>query len=79
MDEQSVNRSRYDGLNITYRQQMYKHFSLNANYTLSRAMGWAIQSGGPDASSGFRNYPHDPLNPWDRATLDQRRTTSGTT
>ena len=65
MDEQSVNRSRYDGLNISYRQQMYKHVSLNANYTLSRAMGWAIQSGGPDASSGFRNYPHDPLNPWD--------------
>jgi len=53
MDEQSVNRSRYDGLNITYRQQMYKHFSLNANYTLSRAMGWAIQSGGPDASFRF--------------------------
>jgi len=39
MDEQSVNRSRYDGLNFSYRQHMTKHFSLNANYTLSRAMG----------------------------------------
>jgi outer membrane receptor protein involved in Fe transport len=65
MDEQSVNRSRYDGLNISYRQHMTKHFSLNANYTLSRAMGWGIESGGADASSGFRNYPHDPLNIWD--------------
>jgi hypothetical protein len=65
MDEQSVNRSRYDGLNLSYRQRMSKHFSLNANYTLSRAMGWGIQSGGADASSGFRNYPHDPLNIWD--------------
>ena len=65
MDEQSVNRSRYDGLNFSYRQHMTKHFSLNANYTLSRAMGWGVESGGADAGSGFRNYPHDPLNIWD--------------
>jgi hypothetical protein len=65
MDEESINRSRYDGLNLSYRQRMTKHFSTNANYTLSRAMGWAIESGGTDASSGFRNYPHDPLNIWD--------------
>src|SRR6266403_963949 len=65
MDEQSVNRSRYDGLNFSYRQHMTKHFSLNANYTLSRAMGWGVESGSPDSSSGFRNYPHDPLNIWD--------------
>jgi hypothetical protein len=65
MDEQSVNRSRYDGMNLSYRQRMTKHFSLNANYTLSRAMGWGIESGGIDSPSGFRNYPHDPLNIWD--------------
>jgi outer membrane receptor protein involved in Fe transport len=65
MDEQSVNRSRYDGLNFSYRQHMTKFFSLNANYTLSRAMGWGIESGGPDGFSSFRNYPHDPLNIWD--------------
>ena len=65
MDEQSVNRSRYDGLNISFRQRMTKRFSVNANYSLSRAMGWSVESGGADASSGFRNYPHDPLNIWD--------------
>ena len=65
MDEQSVNRSRYDGLNFSHRQRMTKYFSLNANYTLSRAMGWGIESGGPDGFSSFRNYPHDPLNIWD--------------
>jgi outer membrane receptor protein involved in Fe transport len=65
MDEQSVNRSRYDGMNISYRQRMTRHVSVNANYTLSRAMGWSVESGGADASSGFRNYPHDPLNIWD--------------
>jgi len=46
MDEQSVNRSRYDGLNFSYRQRMTKYFSVNANYTLSRAMGWSVESGG---------------------------------
>jgi outer membrane receptor protein involved in Fe transport len=65
MDEQSVNRSRYDGLNFSYRRELSNHFSLIANYTLSRAMGWGIDSNSPDASSGFRNYPHDPLNIWD--------------
>src|SRR5882762_5503276 len=65
MDEQSVNRSRYDGLNFSYRQRMTKYFSVNANYTLSRAMGWSVESGGTDGFSSFRNYPHDPLNPWD--------------
>jgi hypothetical protein len=58
-DEQSIARSRYDGLNLSYRQRMSHHFSLTANYTLSRAMGWAIDT------SGFRNYPHDPRNLWD--------------
>jgi hypothetical protein len=60
MDEQSVNRSRYDGLNLSYRQRMSKHFSLNANYTLSWARGWDVAANG----SSFRNYPHDPLNIW---------------
>ena len=65
MDEESINRSRYDGLNFSYRQRMMRHFSLIANYSLSRAYGWGVESGGQDASSGFRNYPHDPLNIWD--------------
>src|SRR5262249_44026259 len=65
MNEESINRSRYDGLNFSYRRQLARHFSLTANYSLSRAYGWAIASGGTDASAGFRNYPHDPLNIWD--------------
>src|SRR5256884_8682927 len=28
-------------------------------------MGWGVESGSPDATSSFRNYPHDPLNIWD--------------
>jgi outer membrane receptor protein involved in Fe transport len=60
MDEQSVNRSRYDGLNFSYRQRMTRHFSLNANYTLSWARGWDVAANG----SSFRNYPHDPLDLW---------------
>ncbi len=68
MDEQSINRTRYDGLNFSLRRRMANHFSLIANYTLSRAMGWGVESGGPPGaadSSGFRNYPHDPRNIWD--------------
>src|SRR5439155_10835500 len=42
--EESINRSRYDGVNFSFRQRMTHRFSLNANYTISRAMGWAIQS-----------------------------------
>jgi hypothetical protein len=61
MDEQSVNRSRYDGMNFSYRQRMTHHFTLNANYTLSWARGWDVNTNG----TAFRNYPHDPLNIWD--------------
>ena len=63
--EEAVNRSRYDGVNFSFRQRMTRHFTLNANYTISRAMGWGIQSGNPLVGSGFRNYPHDPRNLWD--------------
>src|SRR5262249_36838772 len=55
--EESVNRSRYDGVNFSFHQRMTRRFSLNANYTVSRAMGWGIQSGWPLVGSGFRNYP----------------------
>jgi hypothetical protein len=61
MNEASVNRSRYDGINFAYRRRLVRHFSVNANYTLSWAHGWDVNANG----SGFRNYPHDPLNPWD--------------
>ena len=58
-DEQSIGRSRYDGLNLSYRQRMTHHFSLNTNYTLARAVGY---NGG---GGSFRNYPSgDPRFPF---------------
>jgi len=56
-DEQSIGRSRYDGMNISYRQQMVRHFSIRANYTLARALAYG------DTGTSFRNYPRDPRNP----------------
>jgi Carboxypeptidase regulatory-like domain/TonB dependent receptor len=57
-DETSSNRSRYDGLNISYRQRGFHRMDLTANYTLARAMAYG------DTGSGFRNYPRDPQNPF---------------
>jgi hypothetical protein len=50
-DEQAIGRSRYDGLNVTYRQQTWKHFTLDTTYTLSRAVAY----GG--VAAAFRNRP----------------------
>jgi len=68
--ESSVNRDRYDGANFSYRKRMSQHFSVNATYTLSRAYGWAVNSGANGngfggTASNYRAYPHDPRNPWD--------------
>ncbi|MBO0723974.1 MAG: hypothetical protein J2P52_00115, partial [Blastocatellia bacterium] len=38
--ESSVGRSRYDGLNISYRRRLTQRFSVNASYVLSRAVGY---------------------------------------
>ncbi len=72
MDNRSIGRSRYDGLNLSYRQRMVKNFSLVANYTLGRAVGYSTASGGPpilsSSQSSYHSYPHDPLHPlasWD--------------
>jgi hypothetical protein len=55
--EESIGRSRYDGMNISYRQRGFHKVDLIANYTLARAVGYD-QDGG-----SFRNYPRDPRNP----------------
>ena len=73
-NEASINRSRYDGVNFSYRQRMSHRFSLNANYTLSWAYGYD-SGGGPDTF--FRNYSRDgyhALGPqeWGPATTDER-------
>jgi len=39
-DFASVGRSRYDGLSFTYRRRMTHRVSLNASYTLSRALAY---------------------------------------
>jgi outer membrane receptor protein involved in Fe transport len=72
MNNRAIGRSRYDGMNLSLRHQLDKHFSITANYTLSRAMGYAVESGGPptlsSSQSSYHNYPHDPLKPlasWD--------------
>ena len=57
-NEESIGRSHYDGINFSYRQRMWRHFSLNANYTAA----WAYSYGAGGGS--FRNYPKDPAQPF---------------
>lgn len=57
-NEESIGRSHYDGVNFTYRQRMWRHLSLDANYTLA----WAYSYSGGGGS--FRNYPKDPAQPF---------------
>jgi hypothetical protein len=56
-DETSSGRSRYDGMNISYRQRNFHKLDLMTNYTLSRSVGYD-QDGG-----SFRYYPRDPQRP----------------
>jgi hypothetical protein len=56
-DEMSIGRSRYDGLNISYRQRQFHKLDLTVNYTLARAVGY------DDDGNGFRSYPRDPAQP----------------
>jgi hypothetical protein len=56
-DETSGGRSRYDGLNFSYRQRAFHKTDLIANYTLARAVGYNEDGG------SFRYYPRDPQNP----------------
>jgi len=54
--ESSIGRSRYDGLNVTYKRRLTNHFSINTNYVLSKAQAYV---GGPAA---FGNVASDPNN-----------------
>lgn len=53
--EASVGRSRYDGLNVSYRRRLSQRFSLNASYVLSKAVAYNGNS------AAFRNRPTDPF------------------
>jgi hypothetical protein len=54
-DEQSIGRSYYDGLNVSYRQQMWKHFTGTINYTFAKAL--AFEGG----AASFRNTATNPF------------------
>jgi hypothetical protein len=54
--EASVGRSRYDGLNVSYRRRMAQHFSLNTSYRLSKAVAYNGNS------AAFRNRATNPNN-----------------
>ena len=61
-NEESVGRARYDGLNISYRRRLYKRFTINATYTLSKAVAYNGNS------AAFRNRASDPFDifgPWE--------------
>jgi hypothetical protein len=55
-DYQPIGRSRYDGMNISYRKRMNKYFSLNATYVLSRALAYNGNA------AAFGNGPTDLTN-----------------
>jgi hypothetical protein len=57
-DEMSIGRSRYDGLNFSYRQRAFHKVDLSLNYTLARAVGYDEDGG------SFRYYPRDPNRPF---------------
>jgi outer membrane receptor protein involved in Fe transport len=78
-DEQSIGRSHYDGMNLSFRQRMSHRFQFAANYTLA----WAYSYDGGGGS--FRNYPRLSTNPfasyeWGPSPNDERHhvTFSGT-
>jgi hypothetical protein len=53
--EKSIGRSYYDGLNVSYRQSMHRHFSTVLNYTYGKALAF---EGNPAA---FRNSSTNPF------------------
>ncbi len=53
--EQSVGRSRYDGMNLSYRRRMSRRFGVNTNYVFSRSVAYNGHA------AAFRNRPTD----WD--------------
>lgn len=53
--EASTGRSRYDGLNLNYRRRLNKNFSVNASYTLSKAVAYNGNA------AAFRNRAFNPF------------------
>ncbi len=57
-DEQSTGRSRYDGLNLSFRRRLSHHFSVNTSYVLSKGVAYKGNA------AAFRNRPSNPLDPF---------------
>ena len=55
-DFAAVGRSRYDGLNVTWRHRLNKHFSINTSYTLSQAQAYN------GSAANFSQTATDPSN-----------------
>jgi len=61
-DYMSIGRSRYDGMNLSFKRRLSHHFSINSTYVLSRARayngnGAAFGNGPTDLLNWFA--PHD--------------------
>jgi hypothetical protein len=54
--ESSVGRSRYDGLNFSYRRRLSRRFSINSSYVLSRSLAY------DGSAAAFRDRPFDERN-----------------
>lgn len=54
--ESSVGRSRYDGLNLSYRRRLSRRFSINSSYVLSRSLAY------DGSAAAFRDRPFNELN-----------------
>lgn len=55
----SAGRSRYDGLNVSYRRRMSRRISINTSYVLSKAVGY------DGSAANFGNIAVNPFNPFD--------------
>jgi hypothetical protein len=52
-DYQPIGRSRYDGMNVSYRRRLSRHFAANATYVLSRGLAYNGNA------AAFGNTPSD--------------------
>jgi hypothetical protein len=56
--ESSVNRSRYDGLNIGVRKRLSRRMTLQTSYTLSKAVGYGGASGEFGATARYDQFKY---------------------
>ncbi len=54
-EERSIGRSYYDGLNVSYRQAVWKNFSATVNYTYGKALAFE------GSAASFRNTATNPF------------------